>query len=402
VTLPRVVVLAPVVPVDNSPHAGGRYLQILTTTLAGRADVTLVVPNTPDARTTRLDPSAPRSVIVADEARPTSRRQRAVRRGVAFAQKWLARVDSGLPTLSLGAAILRRGAVRDAVASADVVDLQWSESIRFAKIVRRVNPHARVVGTFHDVQSQLFSRRPTSSWRGRLRRRVAVAVSRHYERRAVALLDDVAVFSEKDALLLGDAVSARVIHPPLATGHEAPAATPTGPPTVVFVAHFARIINEDAARWLLRDVWPRVRDAVPDARLRLVGRDVSSRLAAEVEAHPGATAVGFVSDLSAALTSAHVAVAPLLQGAGVKFKTVEALLNGVPVVATSVGAEGIEIPQLFAGVVDTPEGFARAVVQALLDPDTARERAAKAQEWACRTYSAETFAATIEQAYGIA
>jgi glycosyltransferase involved in cell wall biosynthesis len=396
------VLLAPVVPVDNSPHAGGRYLQILTSTLAGRADVTLVVPNTPDARTTRSDPSAPRSVIVADEARPTSRRQRAVRRGVALAQRWLIRVDFGLPALSLGVAILRRGPVRDAVASADVVDLQWSETLRFAKIVRRVNPRARVVGTFHDVQSQLFSRRPTSSLKGRLRLRLAVGVSRHYERRAVALLDDVAVFSEKDARLLGDASRVRVIHPPLATGTEAPGSTPTGPPTAVFVAHFARIINEDAARWLLSEVWPRVRDAVPDARLRLVGRDVSARLAAEVAEHPGVTAVGFVADLSVALAGAHVAVAPLLQGAGVKFKTVEALLHGVPVVATTVGAEGIGIPELFAGVVDTPEGFARAVIDALTDTETARERAARAQEWALQTYSAETFAATIELAYGIA
>jgi glycosyltransferase involved in cell wall biosynthesis len=396
------VVLAPVVPVENSPHAGGRYLQILRTTLEGRAELTLVVPNTPASRTSRLDPSAPRSVIVADEARPTGRRQRAARRGVAFAQKWLARVDFGLPALSLGAAIRRRGPVRDAVASADVVDLQWSESIRLAKIVRRVNPRARVVGTFHDVQSQLFSRRPATSLGERLRRRLAVAVSRHYERRAVSLLDDVAVFSEKDALLLGRPGRVRVIHPPLSTGTEAPAVTPTGPPTVVFVAHFARAINEDAARWLLRDVWPRVRDAVPDARLSLVGRDVSATLAADVEAHPGVTAVGFVADMSVALASAHVAVAPLLQGAGVKFKTVEALLHGVPVVATSVGAEGIEIPELFAGVVDSPEGFARAVIGALTDTETARERAARAQEWARRTYSAESFAATIEQAYGIA
>ena len=145
-----------------------------------------------------------------------------------------------------------------------------------------------------------------------------------------------------------------------------------------------------------------VRDAVPDARLSLIGRDVSDALAAEVRAYPGVTAEGFVADLSAVLSGAHVAVAPLLQGAGVKFKTVEALLHGVPVVATTVGAEGIEIPELFAGVVDTPEGFARAVIDALTDPDTARERATRAQEWALRTYSAETFAATIEQAYGIA
>ena len=399
---PRVVVLAPAAPVDASSHAGGRYLHILVTTLGTHADVTVVTPNTPAARAAGTAPRARSSVIIADRDRPDRLRQRAVRRLVAIAQRGLVRLDPGLPSLSLGLAILRRGPVRDAVASADVVDLQWSESLRLAGIVRRVNPRARVVGTFHDVQSQLFSRSPTTTLGGRLRRRLAVAVARHYERRAVSLLDDVAVFSDKDALLLGSPGRVRVIHPPLSTGTEAPAATPAGPPTVVFVAHFARVVNEDAARWLLSDVWPRVRDAVPDARLSLVGRDVSATLAAEVEAHPGVTAMGFVADMSVALASAHVAVAPLLQGAGVKFKTVEALLHGVPVVATTIGAEGIDIPDLFAGVVDGPEGFARAVIEALTDTETARERAARAQEWARRTYSAESFAATIEQAYGIA
>ncbi len=401
-TRPRVVVVAPAVPIDASPHAGGRYLKILVTTASECADVTVVVPNTPASRSAALSPGTPESFLIADLARPRQVSRRALRRAVAVAQGWLRHLDPGLPSLSLGVEILRRGPVRDAVAGADIVDLQWSESIRLVRLVRRVNPRARVVGTFHDVESQLFARQPAVGVRQRLRRGVAVSIARRYERRGVAALDEVAVFSRKDVTLLGNPPHARVILPPLATGAEPPAATPTGPPTVVFVAHFARSVNEDAAQWLLREVWPTVRDTVPGARLRLVGRDVSDGLAAELAEHGDVTATGFVADLGAEYAAAHVAVIPLRQGAGVKFKTIEALLHGVPVVTTAVGAEGIDGPGLFAAVDDTAAGFARAVVDALTDPAPALARAAAAQTWTIREYSRETFADTLAQNYGIA
>ncbi len=397
----RVVVLAPSAPVDASPDAGGRYLQILVTTLQSRADVTVITPNTPSARAASAAAGAPASVIVADRERPSSLRQRAVRRLVAVAQVNLGRLDPGLPPLSLGAAILRRGSVRDAIAAADVVDLQWSETIRLARLVRRVNPQARMVGTFHDVQSQLFARRPAATFTARLRRNLAVALSRSHERRAVARLDEVVVFSSKDAHLLGDPPHVRVVHPPLSTGEETPTPAPAGPPTAVFVAYFARQENQDAVRWLLREVWPRVRAAVPDARLRLVGLGIPVELAHEVARYPDLEAVGFVPDLDAELDRAHVALVPLRQGAGVKFKTLEALLRGVPVVGTSVGIEGIEGPDLFAGVADDVEGFAQAVVDALTEPGRARARAATAQAWASRVYSRASFDDVVADTYAI-
>ena len=86
---------------------------------------------------------------------------------------------------------------------------------------------------------------------------------------------------------------------------------------------------------------------------------------------------------------------PVLQGAGVKFKTVEALCHGVPVVTTTVGAEGIEGDDLYAGLEDDPAGLAEAVAAVLADADHAQARSDRVQEWAQQTYGRERFQQTI-------
>jgi glycosyltransferase involved in cell wall biosynthesis len=84
-------------------------------------------------------------------------------------------------------------------------------------------------------------------------------------------------------------------------------------------------------------------------------------------------AEGFVPDLADFYRRVRVAIAPLRFGAGVKLKTVEALQYGVPVVATTVGAEGLEaLPGDVIAVHDDPAGFAAAVVARLRDVETWR------------------------------
>jgi glycosyltransferase involved in cell wall biosynthesis len=121
-----------------------------------------------------------------------------------------------------------------------------------------------------------------------------------------------------------------------------------------------------------------------------------------VDILPEVVATGFVEDVDREYDASSLVVVPLRQGAGVKFKTVEALLHGVPVVSTSVGAEGIGGPDLFAGLTDDPGALAAAVVAALRDPAPPRERARAAQEWAAREYSLAAFEENVTRHYGIA
>jgi glycosyltransferase involved in cell wall biosynthesis len=298
--------------------------------------------------------------------------------------------------------LVRRGPAHDALVQADVVDLQWAQCIRMARLVRRLNPRARVVGTYHDVLSQAFSRIPARTPRERLGRAFIRHRAVRHERRAVRLLDEVAVFSRKDAREIGAPPNVRIIHPPLATGLEPPPELRPGPPTVVFVADLTRPENDDGARWLLSEIWPIVTEALPEARLRLVGRGASMQLEAIVSERGSVVTTGFVDDLEGEYAAASLAVVPLRRGAGVKFKTIEALLRGVPVVATPVGVEGIDGPDLFICVTDEPDVLASAMVSTLREPGPVLVRAREAQAWAVLEYSQEAFERNVLQHYGIA
>ena len=204
------------------------------------------------------------------------------------------------------------------------------------------------------------------------------------------------VFSGKDAALLGHPEHT-VVHPPLSDGRE-PRHRPADEPVVIVVSYLARDENNKAALWTLDHIWPRVRERHSDAVLRLVGGGASNELRARVDAlgpESGVELAGFVDDLGAEYAGAAVALVPVMQGAGVKFKTVEALCHGVPVVTTTVGAEGIDGEDLYAGRTDDPDGLADAVGKALDDTAGAQRRSDRGQVWAQQSYGREGFAATV-------
>src|SRR3954454_14522213 len=183
---PRVVIVAPLVPHDVPPHAGGQYLQHVVRYATSIGPTTVVVPSTPDTRATARAPGAPSDLVVV--ASPSADRLpgKAANRALAVADSWGRRIDPGAPSLALVRGLTRAGPARDALAGADVVDLQWSECIRLAGVVRRLNPDARVIGTFHDVQSQLFAREPATTAPARAYWRLAAWQSRVHEHRGVA------------------------------------------------------------------------------------------------------------------------------------------------------------------------------------------------------------------------
>lgn len=396
------VVVATTIGYDGVPHAGGAYLKALSDALSPLVDLTVVVPGNRLNREAATRSGAPQRVVPLGLTPSPSVIGKAVNRLSLDADVRLRRLDPGMPYLPMIAEILRSRAARSLIRDADVLDLQWSDSVRLVHLLRRLNPRARIVGTFHDVMSQSFEREPQDSaaarryWQGVARR------SRAHEARMVRALDHVLVFSDKDVELLGSPRHASVVRPPL--GQERPRRhdpAPAGSGTALVVSYLARDENDKAASWMVGEVWPRVSARVPGARLRLVGGGASDDLRRLADATPGVALGGFVDDLEAEYDAAAVCVVPVLQGAGVKFKTIEALLRGVPVVTTSVGAEGVGPGELFAATVDDVDGFADALVQVLRDPAAAQPAADDAQDWARREFDVAHFVERVRRAWGV-
>ncbi|WOP20112.1 glycosyltransferase [Raineyella sp. LH-20] len=289
---------------------------------------------------------------------------------------------------------------------ADVIDIQWSEYGRLWPLLRMLNPRATLIGTFHDVDSQRL-RRVAASKVGRLRRArwmVGAWIAKRFEVAAARHLDHTIVFSDKDRLLLENqrGVARRervvVVDPPLGSP-DVLTRSPIMPPTVIFVGFFARRFNLEAAEWLLATVWPVVQQAEPQVRLRLVGADPDGAAASLTDGVDNASATGFVDDLWGEYAQATLAVVPLLTGAGVKFKTIEALLAGTPVVSTTVGAEGIGDGAVLTAVTDDPAEFASAIIAVLHDASEAEHKAAASRRWAEGRYGQETFVEKVRSIY---
>jgi glycosyltransferase involved in cell wall biosynthesis len=220
----------------------------------------------------------------------------------------------------------------------------------------------------HNVESSLtrrMARGRTGLWRG-----VLTAEARALEamERRAGKFDVVAVVSELDRqTLAGVARHPRVVVLPNAWGR--PTLLPRAEaPVVSFVALMSWAPNLEAATWFCRTVWPHVTARVPAARLQLVGRDPSDGIRAL--AGPSVEVTGTVDDLEPWYQRTRVSVAPLLTGGGSRLKILESLAAGRPVVATAIGAEGLE-DLVGRGVVveDDPERMATALAELLTDEE---------------------------------
>lgn len=147
---------------------------------------------------------------------------------------------------------------------------------------------------------------------------------------------------------------------------------------VLFVAGFRHRPNVGSAVWFAKEIFPRVLQHVPDAKLAIIGSYPTPDVLAL--ASPAIDVRGWVSDeaLMTCYGASKVSVVPLRFGAGMKLKSVEALAQGTPLVTTPVGAQGLQGLDGFTTVTDDPAAFAAGVIELLeLGPDDwlARSRA---------------------------
>ena len=193
-------------------------------------------------------------------------------------------------------------------------------------------------------------------------------------------VDDVLYPSAEEAGMVRQmepAVTAHVVQP---YGFER-FGTPRHPPAghdILFVAGFGHPPNEQALRWFAAEIFPLIVHRVPGARLVIAGSNPTAWVRAL--ASDGIALYADIDDrtLRRLYQSARVAVVPLLSGAGVKLKVVEALREGVPLVATPVGLQGLPGLSGIASRAAHPADFAAAVV-ALLSDDALWEQRCAAQ-----------------------
>jgi glycosyltransferase involved in cell wall biosynthesis len=143
------------------------------------------------------------------------------------------------------------------------------------------------------------------------------------------------------------------------------------PPTVLFQGLLRYPPNIEAARWLAHDVAPRLRTTVPDLAVRLVGEHGPELM--DLDDRPRVSVVGRVPEMTTELARADVVVVPVRFGSGTRVKILEAFAHRIPVVSTTVGAEGIgAVDGVHLLVGDDAPALADACARLLTDPDLRR------------------------------
>jgi polysaccharide biosynthesis protein PslH len=168
---------------------------------------------------------------------------------------------------------------------------------------------------------------------------------------------------------------------------------------LVFVGSMDYHANIDAALYFAREIWPALHQRRPDLRFVIVG----SRPTPEVLAlgrQAGIVVTGTVDSVGPYYDAALAAVVPLRVGSGTRLKVLEAMAAGVPVISTSLGAEGLAVTEgKHLILADTPAAFTSAVVRLAGDDAEWMQIAIAGRELAASRYDWSGIAASLYEFY---
>jgi polysaccharide biosynthesis protein PslH len=153
-------------------------------------------------------------------------------------------------------------------------------------------------------------------------------------------------------------------------GFAAPGSVPAAAADLVFVGSMDWLPNVDAVLYFVRHILPLIRNVRPAATLAIVGRTPPPKITRLAAEDPGIQVTGTVADIRPYLWSSTVAIVPLRIGGGTRLKIYEAMAAQIPVVSTTIGAEGLSVnPPDGIRIADSPEPFASHCLELLGSPE---------------------------------
>ena len=180
----------------------------------------------------------------------------------------------------------------------------------------------------------------------------------------------------------------------------APLELPQSPPTFLTLGALTSLGRREGLRWLVSDVWPKVRAVVPDARLEVVGRGPPRDLQA-LNGSDGISVRGFVEELEPILARTHACVIPLFVGSGIRVTVLEMIGLGIPCIGTPVALRGLP-PLDGCTEASEPEAFAASMRRVVTEAQFVRDAAERGADRLARTHSPERADSSLGRALEMA
>lgn len=152
---------------------------------------------------------------------------------------------------------------------------------------------------------------------------------------------------------------------------------PTKVPTILSVGTFKWLPNVEAVTFLVTKVWPLIKEQLPTAKLKIVGNAPTEDIYNYEKNDSSIEVIGRIADIRDAFATSDILMAPVFSGKGTRYKVLEAMASGTPVVATTTAVEGLEVENgTHVMTNNTAEGMAQLAVE-LLNNKKERDNMAK-------------------------
>lgn len=253
----------------------------------------------------------------------------------------------------------------------DEFDVVWVHSVRTANQFR-IYRWSHSVLDIDDIPSRIYMSRINASTRI-IRRILDYRLLHIWKRREKILkhrFDVITVCSDEDRHYIGADSRVHVIH----NGYDPPQKrqihSPAIPARIGFIGLFTYEPNRHGIEWFVKEVWPRIKQAAPDTKLRLVGRESDKYFPM---LGPDIDGLGYIEDAASEMSTWTAMIVPIWHGGGTRIKIAEAFSRMCPVVSTTLGAFGYDIKNdENILIADNPEIFAKACVKLIADKIFAR------------------------------
>lgn len=168
-------------------------------------------------------------------------------------------------------------------------------------------------------------------------------------------------------------------------------------PTILFIGTLCYEPNIQGIQWFYDFVWPLIKSRVPDVQLHLVGLSPTEKILNLADLDNSVSIFPNVPDVKPFLSSSHVGICPLLSGSGTRLKILEAFGAGLPMVSTSIGAEGIWAEDsTHILIADGAIKFAHGVLRLLANSEESNRIRVNARKLAEEKYDWEIIVKTAD------
>lgn len=303
-----------------------------------------------------------------------------------------------------------RKSMREQVGSllgAQHFDVVHADQLNMAQFVEAFPQFHRVLDA-HNALWVLYKRmaETTSNPIARLMVEREWRLLKAYEGEIGRLFSSVMAVSEEDraALIEAIGVDGKITTVPIAVDVEE--ITPVDrDPNARHILHIGTMFwppNVDGILWFAKDVYPRIKDRLPDIAFDVIGARPPQSVLKLAASGNDIHVLGYVADPTSYLRQAGVMVVPLRFGGGIRVKILNALAQAMPIVSTSIGCEGIGVENgRHLLVADTPEEFANCVQRLLEDRSLAAELGRNGRELIETVYDYRTAYRPLDQVYTV-